>query len=94
MGALSWGDIFFDIEANRMAAALYGEAVARIVSDPETAASLMPTHPVRLQASDHRPGLLRDVQPRQRHAGRPAQGPIRAVTPTGIRTEQGITIST
>lgn len=34
MGALNWGDIFFDIEANRMAAKLYGEAVARIVKDP------------------------------------------------------------
>ena len=29
---------------------------------------------VRVQAADHRPGLLRDVQPRQRHARRPAQG--------------------
>ena len=45
MGALSWGDVFFDIEANRMAARLYGEAVARIVKDPETAASLTPSHP-------------------------------------------------
>jgi cation diffusion facilitator CzcD-associated flavoprotein CzcO len=45
MGALDWGDIFFDIEANRMATALYGEAVARIVSDPATAAALVPSHP-------------------------------------------------
>ena len=45
IGALSWGDVFFDIEANQMAAKLYGEAVARIVTDPETAASLTPSHP-------------------------------------------------
>ena len=45
IGAFSWGDVFFDIEANRMAAKLYGEAVARIVKDPETAASLVPSHP-------------------------------------------------
>jgi cation diffusion facilitator CzcD-associated flavoprotein CzcO len=45
MGALNWGDIFFDIDANRMAATLYGEAVARIVNDPDTAASLVPDHP-------------------------------------------------
>ena len=31
--------------------------------------------PVRLQAAHHRPGLLRDVQPGQRHSGRPAQDP-------------------
>src|SRR6516225_3149709 len=36
LGALNWGDIFFDIDANRMAAKLYGEAVARIVKDPDT----------------------------------------------------------
>ena len=34
----------------------------------------MPEPSVRVQATDHRPGLLRDVQPRQRDAGRPAQG--------------------
>jgi len=45
MGALNWGDIFFDIEANRMATALYGEAIARIVDDPDTAAALVPSHP-------------------------------------------------
>ncbi|WIM89591.1 NAD(P)/FAD-dependent oxidoreductase [Candidatus Mycobacterium wuenschmannii] len=45
LGALNWGDIFFDIEANRMAATLYGEAVARIVEDPQTAASLVPDYP-------------------------------------------------
>jgi cation diffusion facilitator CzcD-associated flavoprotein CzcO len=45
LGALNWGDVFFDIEANRMAATLYGEAVARIVKDPETAASLVPDYP-------------------------------------------------
>ena len=37
MGALNWGDVFFDIEANQMATELYGRAVARIVADPETA---------------------------------------------------------
>ena len=47
MGALNWGDVFFDIEANRMAAKLYGEAVARIVKDPETAAALVPDASVR-----------------------------------------------
>ena len=45
MGALGWGDVIFDIEANQMAAKLYGEAIARIVKDPATAASLTPSHP-------------------------------------------------
>ncbi len=74
MGALSWGDVFFDIEANRMAAKLYGEAVARIVDGPRDRGGADAEPSLRVQAADHRPGLLRDVQPRQRHAGRPAQG--------------------
>ncbi|UXA20670.1 NAD(P)/FAD-dependent oxidoreductase [Mycobacterium sp. SMC-4] len=45
MGALNWGDVFFDIEANWMATRLYGEAVARIVTDPVTARALTPSHP-------------------------------------------------
>src|ERR1700761_4613072 len=45
LGALNWGDVFFDIEANRMATQLYGEAVARIVKDPQTAAALVPDYP-------------------------------------------------
>ena len=45
MGALNWGDLFFDIEANRMAAELYGEAIARIVENPDTARALTPSHP-------------------------------------------------
>ncbi|UXA15371.1 NAD(P)/FAD-dependent oxidoreductase [Mycobacterium sp. SMC-8] len=45
MGALNWGDLFFDIEANQMAARLYGQAVARIVTDPDTARALTPSHP-------------------------------------------------
>lgn len=45
IGALSWGDVFFDIEANRMATELYGEVIARIVRDPATAAALVPSHP-------------------------------------------------
>ena len=74
IGALSWGDVFFDIESNQMAAKLYGEAVGRIVERPRNRGVVDADAPVRLQAPDHRPGLLRDVQPRQRHAGRPAQG--------------------
>jgi cation diffusion facilitator CzcD-associated flavoprotein CzcO len=89
MGALNWGDVFFDIEANRMAAKLYGEAVARIVKDPKTAAALVPDHPFackrpiidqRYYETFNRDNVtLVDLR----------KSPIREVTPTGIRTEQG-----
>ena len=74
LGALNWGDIFFDIEANRMAAKLYGEAVARIVKDPETAAALVPDYPFACKRPIIDQGYYEDIQPRQRHARRPAQG--------------------
>ena len=76
MGALNWGDVFFDIEANRDGRrSCTARRSPASCTDPATAASLVPEPSVRLQAPDHRPGLLRDVQPRQRHPGRPAQGP-------------------
>jgi cation diffusion facilitator CzcD-associated flavoprotein CzcO len=87
LGALNWGDVFFDIEANRMAATLYGEAVARIVKDPETAASLVPDYPFACkrpiidqgyyQTFNRDNVTLVDLRP----------APIREVTATGIRTD-------
>jgi cation diffusion facilitator CzcD-associated flavoprotein CzcO len=86
LGALNWGDVFFDIDANRMAAKLYGEAVARIVKDPDTAAALVPDHPFACKRpiidQDYYETFNRDnvtlVDLRK--------APIREVTSTGIRT--------
>lgn len=90
MGALDWGDIFFDIDANRMATSLYGEAIARIVADPTTAAALVPTHPFGCKRpiidqgyyeTFNRPNVtLVDLR----------ESPITAVTPAGIQTEGGL----
>ena len=43
--------------------------------------------PVRLQARDHRRGVLRDVQPRERPARQPPQDPIGSIKPRGIRLQ-------
>ncbi len=88
-GALLWGDVLFDIEANRMATALYGEAVARIVEDPDTAASLVPDYPFACKRPIIDDGYYEtfnrdDVTLVDLH-----KGAITAVTPTGIDTEQG-----
>jgi cation diffusion facilitator CzcD-associated flavoprotein CzcO len=89
VGALSWGDVFFDIESNRMAAKLYGEAVGRIVSDQETAASLTPTHPFGCKRPIIDQGYYRTYNRDNVSLVDLRDGPIRAVTPTGIDTEQG-----
>jgi cation diffusion facilitator CzcD-associated flavoprotein CzcO len=89
MGALSWGDVFFDIEANRMAAELYGEAVARIVKDPETAASLTPSHPFGCKRPIIDQGYYETFNRDNVTLVDLRKGPIVEMTPTGIRTGQG-----
>jgi cation diffusion facilitator CzcD-associated flavoprotein CzcO len=89
IGALSWGDVFFDIDANRMAAKLYGEAVARIVKDPETAASLTPSHPFGCKRPIIDQGYYDTYNRDNVTLVDLRKGPILEVTPTGINTEQG-----
>lgn len=90
MGALNWGDIFFDIEANRMAAALYGEAVARIVKDPDTAASLVPVHPFACKRPIIDQGYYETFNRDNVTLVDLRKSPISEVTPTGIRTEDRV----
>jgi len=87
MGALGWGDIFFDIEANEMAARLYGEAVARIVKDPETAASLTPSHPFGCKRPIIDQGYYETFNRDNVTLVDLRKDPIVEITPTGIRTE-------
>ena len=89
IGALSWGDVFFDIEANRMAARLYGEAVARIVKDPATAAALTPSHPFGCKRPIIDQGYYETFNRDNVTLVDLRNGPICEVTSTGIDTEQG-----
>lgn len=89
MGALDWGDVFFDIEANRMAAQLYGEAVARIVENPDTAASLVPSHPFGCKRPIIDQGYFETFNRDNVTLVDLRKGPIERVTATGIQTEQG-----
>jgi cation diffusion facilitator CzcD-associated flavoprotein CzcO len=89
LGALNWSDVFFDIEANRMAAKLYGEAVARIVKDPETAAALVPEHSFACKRPIIDQGYYETFNRDNVTLVDLREAPFREVTPTGIRTEDG-----
>lgn len=86
LGALNWGDVFFDIEANRMAASLYGEAVARIVKDPDTAASLVPDYPFACKRPIIDQGYYETFNRDNVTLVDLRAAPIERVTPNGIRT--------
>jgi cation diffusion facilitator CzcD-associated flavoprotein CzcO len=87
MGALNWGDVFFDIEANRMATSLYGEAIARIVEDPETAAALVPSHPFGCKRPIIDQGYYETYNRDNVTLVDLRTDPIRTVTADGIDTE-------
>ena len=86
LGALNWSDVFFDIDANRMAAKLYGEAVARIVDDPQTAAAMVPEHPFACKRPIIDQGYYETFNRDNVTLVNLRKDPIGAVTPTGIRT--------
>jgi cation diffusion facilitator CzcD-associated flavoprotein CzcO len=88
MGALNWGDVFFDIDANRMAAQLYGEAIARIVRDPATAAALVPSHPFACKRPIIDQGYYETFNRDNVTLVDLRAEPVDTVTPTGIRTKR------
>jgi cation diffusion facilitator CzcD-associated flavoprotein CzcO len=88
-GALLWGDVLFDLEASKRATELYGEAVARIVSDPDTAASFVPDYPFGCKRPIIDVGFYESFNRDDVTLVDLRKGGITAVTPEGIETEQG-----
>ncbi|GFM18013.1 cyclohexanone monooxygenase [Mycobacterium sp. PO1] len=90
MGALNWGDLFFDIEANQMAAELYGQAIARIVDDPQTARALTPSHPFACKRPIIDQGYYETFNRDDVTLVDLRTDPIESVCPNGIQTATGL----
>jgi cation diffusion facilitator CzcD-associated flavoprotein CzcO len=89
LGALFWSDVASDIEASTMARRLYGEAIARIVKDPATAAALVPEYPFGCKRPIIDDGYYETFNRDNVTLVDLRKGPIEAVTRNGIRTTQG-----
>jgi cation diffusion facilitator CzcD-associated flavoprotein CzcO len=46
VSCLAWADVMVNVEANEAATRLYGEAIKRVVNDPQTAEDLVPHYPL------------------------------------------------
>ena len=87
----AWSDVLRDLDANEAGAELYREMVRRVVADPETADGLSPRD---LPIGCKRPILHTDYYETFNedhvHLVDLRRGGIEEITPTGIRTAQGV----
>ena len=88
-GAMFWSDVMTDREANEMARQLYGEAIARIVKDPETASALVPHYPFGCKRPIIDQGYFETFNRDNVTLVDLRKGGIERITANGIETGQG-----
>jgi cation diffusion facilitator CzcD-associated flavoprotein CzcO len=89
IGALFWCDVTTDMHANDIARRLYGEAVARIVRDPATAAALVPTYPFGCKRPIIDDGYYETFNRNNVTLVDLKKEPIEEILQSGVRTAQG-----
>jgi cation diffusion facilitator CzcD-associated flavoprotein CzcO len=90
IAALVWSDVMTDIEANKAATRLYGEAIKRIVNDPQTAEDLVPTYPLGCKRIIIDEGYFPTFNRENVQLVNLRRNPIVRVVPSGIQLEEGI----
>jgi cation diffusion facilitator CzcD-associated flavoprotein CzcO len=86
VGAMFWSDVSYDMEAAEMARQLYGEAIARTVKDPTTAAALVPSYPFGCKRPIIDEGYYDAFNRDNVSLVDLTKTPIERITPTGIQT--------
>lgn len=84
----SWADIFLNVEANEVATRLYGEAIRRIVHDPQTADDLVPHYPFGCKRVIIDEGYFETFNRDNVRLVNLRKNPIVTVAPGGIQLEQ------
>jgi len=90
IAALVWSDVMTDIEANRAATRLYGEAIKRIVKDPQTAEDLVPHYPLGCKRIIIDEGYFESFNRDNVTLVNLRRNPIVRVVPEGIQLDEGL----
>jgi cation diffusion facilitator CzcD-associated flavoprotein CzcO len=90
VGCFAWADSFIDLDANAAAVKLYGEAIARIVKDPQTAADLVPHYPFGCKRVIIDEGYFETYNRPNVRLVNLRKNPIVQVVPTGIQLQDGL----
>ena len=90
IAALVWSDVMTDIEANRAATRLYGEAIKRIVHDEQTAEDLVPHYPLGCKRIIIDEGYFPTFNRDNVRLINLRRNPIVRVVPAGIQLEEGL----
>ncbi|HUR78639.1 MAG TPA: NAD(P)/FAD-dependent oxidoreductase [Acidimicrobiales bacterium] len=90
VGCFAWADSFVDLEANEAAVRLYGEAIKRIVNDPQTAADLVPHYPFGCKRVIIDEGYFESYNLPNVRLVNLRENPIVKVTPTGIQLQDEV----
>lgn len=86
----AWANLTKDLDANRLAADMYGELVRRVVEDPEIAEDLIPHYPMGCKRMIVGPGYYEAFNRKNVALVNLRKNPIKRITSAGVETEAGL----
>jgi cation diffusion facilitator CzcD-associated flavoprotein CzcO len=87
VACLAWADVLANVEANQAATRLYGEAIKRVVRDPQTAEDLVPHYPFGCKRIIIDEGYFESFNRDNVKLVNLRKDPIVSITPDGIQLQ-------